>query len=63
MAHDLRRLAGRVNLLRAHVELAAVVERDPRHRAVLERLRDTLRDGEKVLHGEADAAPHAEART
>ncbi len=54
-ACDLRKIAARVNLLRAHVELAAVCEREPRHRDALERLRATLAEGERGVVAEADA--------
>jgi hypothetical protein len=55
-ACDLRRLAGRLSLLRAHVELAAVCERDGQHRDALERLRVLLVEGERGMAREADAA-------
>lgn len=53
-ATEIRRLAARVNLLRAHVELAAVCERDGQHREALALVRDLLDVGERRLTAEAD---------
>jgi hypothetical protein len=48
-ATELRRLAARVNLLRAHVELESTCERDGSQREALEQVRALLVDGERVL--------------
>jgi hypothetical protein len=54
-ASEFRRLAARVNLLRAHVELAMSYERNSEHRRALDRLRELLVEGERGMASEADA--------
>lgn len=60
-AQDLRRISARTSHLRSHVELAAVGERDERHRGALERFRDALLDAERTFAAEADGALVREA--
>ena len=53
---EFRKLAARVNLLRAHVELDATCERNQEHRAALEFAIGLLVDSERVILEQARKA-------